>query len=134
MTKLDGTNYNNYPLDVVVLQSEKMSWNYRKIYLINRDNMGPMINLEDHSNVDCCKGKVNSFFYAFNVTEPGKRTADLLSSVNAVCLTYFFSVLSGPLATPSLRSCTPYSSRYFASFLSLLKPIISKLEIKRRME
>ena len=82
MSKVDGSNYNNYPLDVVVLNNEQLSQNGRKIYLINRDNLGPMISLEDHSNVDCCTRKVNFSFYAFNVTESGKKTTRIIFTLS----------------------------------------------------
>ena len=66
----------NFPLDVVVLNSEALGRNSRKIYLIDRSNYSPMISLYDHGNVTCCK--LNFSFYAFNVTETGKRTAKIL--------------------------------------------------------
>lgn len=74
-SKLDPSNYENFPLDVVVLSNETVGHNSRKIYLIERSNNGPMISLDDHGNVSCCKGKQSFSFFAYNVTESGKRMA-----------------------------------------------------------
>ena len=72
-SKLDPSNYNRFPLDVVVLHNEKVGRNSRRVYLIDRSNYGPMISLYDHGNVICCKGKQTFSFVANNVTE-GKKT------------------------------------------------------------
>ncbi|PFX15365.1 G-protein coupled receptor GRL101 [Stylophora pistillata] len=68
--KLDLSDYNNYPLDVVVLNDKRSSPSCKKIYLIKRENMGPIISLEDYSDVDRCKGKIKFSFCSFKVTEP----------------------------------------------------------------
>jgi len=73
-SKLDPSNYNKYPLDVVVLNNETASRYSRRVYLIDRSNYGPMISLDDHGNVSCCKGKQNFYFYAHNVTALGTKT------------------------------------------------------------
>ena len=68
-----GTSgYKKFPLDVVVLNEERVGSNSRRVYLIERSNYGPMISLHDHGNVICCKGRQTSF-YAHKVTE-GKKT------------------------------------------------------------
>ena len=71
-SKFDPSSYKRLPLDVVVLNDERVRGNSRSVYLIDRSNYGPMISLRDHGNVICCKGKQTSF-YALNVTE-GKKT------------------------------------------------------------
>ena len=71
-TKLDISNYNNYPLDVAVLSHKELSQNCSKIFFISRDRVGPMITLEDHSFMDCCKSKTGFSFYACNVSKSGK--------------------------------------------------------------
>ena len=81
--KLDLSDYDNYPLDVVVLDDNRSSPNCSKIYFINRDNMGPMISLDDHSALHCCKGKMKFSLCAFNVTEPGRKTSRALFFMNA---------------------------------------------------
>lgn len=71
-SKLDLSIYTNFPLDVVVLSTEGTPRNFRKIYLIDRSDYGPMISLDDYDIVNCCEGKLNFSFYAHNVTESGK--------------------------------------------------------------
>ena len=71
-SKLVPSSYKTFPLDVVVLNNERVESNSRSVYLIDRSNYGPMISLHDHRNVICCEGKQTSF-YAHNVTE-GKKT------------------------------------------------------------
>ena len=71
-SKLVTSGYKRFPLDVVVLNNERVGGNSRSIYLIDRSNHGPMISLHDHRNVICCKGKQTSF-YAHSVTE-GQKT------------------------------------------------------------
>lgn len=73
-SKLDHSNYKKYPLDVVVLNKETAGHNARRVYLIERSSYGPMISLDDHRNVSCCKGKQNFSFYAHNVTALGTNT------------------------------------------------------------
>lgn len=72
-SKLDPSNYNRFPIDVVVLDNERVGRNSRRVYLIDRSNYGPMISLYNHGNVICCKGKQTFSFIANNVTE-GKKT------------------------------------------------------------
>ena len=72
-SKLDPSIYRKFPLDVVVLNNERVGRNSRRVYLIDRSNYGPMISLHDHGNVTCCKGKQTFSFYAHNVTV-GKKT------------------------------------------------------------
>ena len=76
-TKLDISNYNNYPLDVAVLSHKELSQNCSKIFFISRDRVGPMITLEDHSFMDCCKSKTGFSFYACNISESGKDAKKL---------------------------------------------------------
>ena len=76
-SKLDPSNFKKYPLDVVVLKNETAGRNSRRVYLIDRSNYGPMISLDDHGNVPCCKGKQNFYFYAHNVTALGAKTCFL---------------------------------------------------------
>ena len=71
-SKLDLSNYTNFPIDVVVLSNREPPHNSRKIYVIDRSTYGPMISLDDHKTVNCCKGKLNFSFYAHNITESGK--------------------------------------------------------------
>ena len=73
-SKLDPSNYNKYPLDVVVLSNKTAGGNSRRVYLIDRSDYGPMISLDDHGNVSCCKEKQNFYFYAHNVTALGTKT------------------------------------------------------------
>ena len=73
-SKLDPSNYKKYPLDVVVLNNKTAGRNSRRVYLIDRSNYGPMISLDDHGNVSCCRGKQNFYFYAHNVTALGSKT------------------------------------------------------------
>ena len=80
--KLDLSDHDNYPLDVVVLSDNGPSHKCRTIYFINRDNMGPMISLDDYSAVDCCKGKHKFSLCAFNVTQPGRKINRALYIVN----------------------------------------------------
>ena len=72
-SKLDPSNYRKFPLDVVVLNNERVGRNSRRVYLIDRSTYGPMISLHDHGNATCCKGKQTFSFYAHNVTA-GKKT------------------------------------------------------------
>ena len=72
-TKLDVFNYNNYPVDVSVLNQKELSLNCTKIFFIGRDRVGPMITLEDPSLMDGCKYKVNFSFYARNVVQSGEE-------------------------------------------------------------
>ena len=76
-SKLDPSNYENFPLDVVVLNNGSVGRDSREIYLIDRSINGPMISLDGHKNMNCCKGKVNFSFYAYNVTESGKKAAQI---------------------------------------------------------
>ena len=71
-TKLDIFNYNNYPLDVAVLNHKDLSLNCSKIFFISRDRVGPMITLEDPSLMDGCKCETKFFFYACNVVQSGE--------------------------------------------------------------
>ena len=71
-SKFGPSSYDRFPLDVVVLNNERVESNSRRVYLIDRNNYGPMISLYDHGNVICCKGKQTFLFYAHNVTE-GKK-------------------------------------------------------------
>ena len=71
-SNFDTSGHKKFPLDVVVLNEERVGGNSRRVYLIDRSNYGPMISLHDHGNVICCKEKQTSF-YAHNVTE-GKKT------------------------------------------------------------
>ena len=80
--KLDLSDYDNYPLDVVVLNDNGPSRNCRKIYFIKRDNSGPMISLDDYSAVDCCKGKIKFSLCALNLTEPGRKINRALFILN----------------------------------------------------
>ena len=73
-SKLDPSNYNKFPLDVVVLNNERVGRNSRRVYLIDRSNYGPMISLHDHGNVDCCQGKQTFSFNAHNATALGTKT------------------------------------------------------------
>lgn len=73
-TKLDISNYNNYPLDVAALSHKELSQNCSKIFFISRDRVGPMITLEDHSFMDCCKSKTGFSFYACNVSKSGSHS------------------------------------------------------------
>jgi len=75
-SKLDPSNY-RFPLDVVVLNNERVGRNSKRVYLIDRSNYGPMISLHDYGNVTCCKGKQTFSFYAHNVTV-GKKTHSCL--------------------------------------------------------
>ena len=84
-SKLDPSSYNKFPLDVVVLNNERVGDNSRSVYLIDRSNYGPMISLHDHRNVICCKGKQTSF-YAHNVTE-GKKTHSFVTH-SGMCVTF----------------------------------------------
>ena len=68
-SKLDPFSYDRFPLDVVVLNNERVGSNSRRVYLIDRSNYGPMISLYDHGYVICCKEKQAFSFYAHNVTE-----------------------------------------------------------------
>ena len=72
-TKLDISYYNNYPLDVVVLNHKELSLNCSKIFFISRDGAGPMITLEDPGLKDCCKCKANFSFYACDVVQSGEE-------------------------------------------------------------
>ena len=72
-SNFDTSGYKRFPLDVVVLNNERLGSNSRRVYLIDRSNYGPMISLHDHGNVICCKGKQTLSFYAHSVTE-GKET------------------------------------------------------------
>ena len=76
-SNLDPSNYENFPLNVVVLNNVSVGRDSREIYLIGRSDNGPMISLDGHGNVNCCKGKVNFSFYAYNVTESGKKTTQI---------------------------------------------------------
>ena len=78
-SKLDPSSHNRFPLDVVVLNKERVGSNSRRIYLIDRRNYGPMISLYDHGNVICCKGKQTFSFFADNVTEGKKRNTFVFS-------------------------------------------------------
>ena len=80
--KLDLSDYDNYPLDVVVLDDNRPSPNCSKIYFIKRDNRGPMISLDDYSAVDCCRGKIKFSLCALNVTEPGRKINRALFILN----------------------------------------------------
>ena len=71
-SNLNPFSYKKFPLDVVVLNNERVGGNSRSVYLIDRSNYGPIISLHVHQNMSCCKGKQTSF-YAHNVTE-GKNT------------------------------------------------------------
>ena len=73
-SKLHPSNYEKYPLDVVVLNNKTAGRNSRRVYLIDRSDYGPMISLDDHGNVSCCGGKENFYFYAHNVTALGTKT------------------------------------------------------------
>jgi len=76
-SKLDPSDYNKYPLDVVVLNNETAGRSSRRVYVIGRSNYGPMISLDDHGNVSCCRGKQNFHFYAYNVTALGTKHASV---------------------------------------------------------
>ena len=95
-SKLDLSDYKNFPLGVVVLNNDGERRNSRKVYLINRRNYSPMISLDDHRNMNCCKGNVKFSFYAFNVTEPGKRRKGCFSFylflVSILCYKPYFQV------------------------------------------
>lgn len=80
---LDLSDNNNFPLDVVALNNERVGRNSRKIYLMDSTYDGPMISLDGHGNVSCCREKVKLSFYAYNVTESGKRPYCLFCSVKA---------------------------------------------------
>ena len=71
--KFDPFSHDRFPLDVVILNNERVGSNSRRVHLIDRSNYGPMISLYDHGNVICCKEKQTFSFYAHNVTE-GKKT------------------------------------------------------------
>ena len=71
-SNLDYFSSRKFPLDVVILNKERVGGNSRSVYLIGRSNYGPIISLHVHQNLTCCKGKQTSF-YAHNVTE-GKKT------------------------------------------------------------
>ena len=73
-SKLDPSNYKKYPLDVVVLNNKTAGRNSRRVYLIDRSDYGPMISLDDHGNVSCCRGKQSFYFYAYIVTALGTKT------------------------------------------------------------
>ena len=68
-SKWDPSKYNNFPLDVVVLNDERVGHNSRRVYLIDRSNYGPMISLYHHGHVICCNGKQTFSFIADKVTE-----------------------------------------------------------------
>ena len=76
-SKLDPANYKRFPLDVVVLNNERVGRDSKRVYLIDRSNYGPMISLHDYGNETCCKGKQTFSFYAHNVTV-GKKTHSCL--------------------------------------------------------
>lgn len=84
--KLDVlADYTNFPLGVVVLSNQGLRRNSRRIHLIERSQYGPMISLDEHEIANCCKTKLNFCFYAYNVTESGKRSRkNFHSFVNAV--------------------------------------------------
>lgn len=80
--KLDVmADYTNFPLDVVVLNNEGLRQNSRRVHMIERSQYGPMISLDEHEIANCCKAKLNSSFYAYNVTESGKKSRRNLPSL-----------------------------------------------------
>ena len=82
-SKLDPSNYNRFPSDVVVLNNERVGRKSKRVYLIDRpqSNYGPMISLHDHGNVIYCNGKQIFSFYAHNVTALGKKTRFYVSFI-----------------------------------------------------
>ena len=70
--KLVLFDHTNFPLDVVVLNNDSAGLNSRRIYLIDRSSYGPMITLDGHENLTCCKAIRSLSFYAYHVTESGK--------------------------------------------------------------
>lgn len=72
-SKFDPSSYDRFPLDVVVLNNERVGNNSRRVYLIDRSNYGPIISLYDHGNVIYCNEKQTLSFYAHNVTSLGKK-------------------------------------------------------------
>ena len=84
--KLDNlADYARFPLGVVVLNNQGMRQNSRRIHLTRRSQYGPMISLDENEVANCCKAELNFSFYAYNVTESGKRLRKNVSSfVNAV--------------------------------------------------
>ena len=71
--KLVLFDHTNFPLDIVVLNNVSVGLNSRRIYLIDRSNYGPMITLDGHGNVTCCKAIRSLSFYAYHVIESGKK-------------------------------------------------------------
>jgi len=74
-SQLDPSSYDRFPLDVVLLNKERVGSNSRRVYLIDRSNYGPMISLYDHGNVICCKAKQTFSFYAHSVTEGKEKVS-----------------------------------------------------------
>jgi len=73
--------YTRFPLGVVVLTNQGLRQDSRRIHLIGRSQYGPMISLDEKEIANCCKAKLNFSFYAFNVTESGKKSRKKLSLV-----------------------------------------------------
>lgn len=71
---LDLSVYRNFPIDIVVpSRAQDLQRETRKIYLIGRHSYGAMFSLNDLINLNCCRRNTIFSFYAFNVTEPGKK-------------------------------------------------------------